>query len=65
MIDMDIDKEIIGGWIGSVTGYIIADKMDYDLPMTIGMISIGHMGGHYIGSKITTPSNAPVLGFLN
>ena len=61
-----IDKEIIGGWLGSVTGYIIADKMDYDLPMTIGMISIGHMGGHYVANKITMPSsNAPVLGFLN
>ena len=45
----------IGGWIGSVTGYIIADKMDYDLPMTIGMISIGHMGGHYLANKITIP----------
>ena len=64
MIDM-IDKEIIGGWLGSVTGYVIAEKMNYDLPMTIGMISIGHMTGHYIGSKLSNPSNAPVLGFLN
>ena len=65
MIDMDIDKEIIGGWLGSITGYIIADKMDYDLPMTVGMISVGHMTGHYLANKVTTSSNTPVLGFLN
>ena len=64
MIDM-IDKEIIGGWTGSITGYIIAEKMNYDLPMTIAMISVGHITGHYLANKITTPSNAPIIGFLN
>ena len=59
MMDM-IDNEILGGWVGSVTGYLIAEKMNYDLPMTIGMISIGHMTGHYLANKITTSSNKPV-----
>ena len=42
------NKSVMGGFIGSISGYIIADYMGYDMPKTILMIGTGHFTGHLI-----------------
>ena len=45
------NKSVLGGLIGAVGGYIIADQLKFKPFATVLCIGTGHFTGHFIGDR--------------
>ena len=49
--DTAMNKKVISGGLGSVFGYMLADKYGFNKTQTILMIGGSHLGAHIIAEK--------------
>jgi uncharacterized protein YneF (UPF0154 family) len=45
------NMEVLAGLAGSITGYLIAERMNYGTFGSILSIGLGHSAGHFIAHK--------------
>ena len=49
--DTTMNKKVIAGGLGSIFGYMLADKYNFNKTQTILCIAGGHLGAHIAAEK--------------